>query len=104
MDTLDYKVRLDQYYGPLDLLLYLVKESEVDIQNLPLGRVTEQYLLYIEALQKLDLDLAGEFLVMASSLMEIKARLLVPRPELDEGEEEEDPRRALIEKLLDTIA
>lgn len=101
MDTLDYKVRLDQYYGPLDLLLYLVKESEVDIQNIPLARVTEQYLLYIEALQKLDLDLAGDFLVMASSLMEIKARLLVPRPETEEGEEEEDPRRALIEKLLE---
>lgn len=100
MDTADYKVRLENFYGPLDLLLHLVKESEVEIAEIPIALVAHQYVHYIEMMQKLDINLAGEFLVMASTLMEIKARMLLPRPE--EGEEEElDPRMDLVKKLLE---
>ncbi len=99
-DVLDYKVRLENFYGPLDLLLHLVKESEVEIQEIPIAVVAHQYVQYIEMMQKLDINLAGDFLVMASTLMEIKARLILPRPE--EAEEEElDPRMDLVRKLLE---
>ena len=77
-DVVDYKVRLENFYGPLDLLLHLVKESEVEIQEIPIAVVAHQYVQYIEMMQKLDINLAGDFLVMASTMMEIKARLLAP--------------------------
>jgi segregation and condensation protein A len=79
----EYKVQLDSFAGPLDLLLYLVRKEEVDIYDIPVSRVTEQYIQYIEMLKMLDIDLAGEFLVMAATLMEIKSVMLLPRPELD---------------------
>ncbi len=99
-EAVDYKVRLENFYGPLDLLLHLVKENEVEIQDIPIAVVAHQYIQYIELMQKLDINLAADFLLMASSLMEIKARLILPRPE--EGEEEElDPRMDLVRKLLE---
>lgn len=99
-DVVDYKVRLENFYGPLDLLLHLVRESEVEIQDIPIAVVAHQYVQYIELMQKLDINLAGDFLLMASTLMEIKARLILPRPE--EAEEEElDPRLDLVRKLLE---
>ncbi|HKS17263.1 MAG TPA: segregation/condensation protein A [Planctomycetota bacterium] len=103
---LSYKVRVENYFGPLDLLLHLVKEAEVDITRVSLAQVAEQYVAHITAMKKLDLGVAGEFLVVASQLMLIKTRTLVP-PELRaddgdlEGEDEEDTSVELIRKLLD---
>jgi segregation and condensation protein A len=103
MEIIDYKVQLENFYGPLDLLLYLIKENELNIYDIPISRVTEQYLNYLEMMRKLDINLAGEFLVLASTLMEIKARMLVPVYEDDEtaDEEPEDPRFELVKKLLE---
>ncbi len=95
-----YRVELDAFQGPLDLLLYLIKRDEIDIYDIPIARVTEQYLAHIRLMQMLDLEVAGEFLVMASTLMRIKARMLLPRTESEEGEEE-DPRDELVRRLLE---
>jgi segregation and condensation protein A len=99
----EYKVQLDSFAGPLDLLLYLVRKEEVDIYDIPVARVTEQYIQYLEMLKMLDIDLAGEFLVMAATLMEIKSIMLLPKPELDEqGESDlQDPRAELVRQLLE---
>ncbi|MFH1680274.1 MAG: segregation/condensation protein A [Candidatus Eisenbacteria bacterium] len=96
-----YKVDLESFQGPLDLLLFLIKRDEIDIYDIPIARVTEQYLEHIRLMQMLDLEVAGEFLVMAATLMRIKARMLLPRPELEEGEEEEDPREELVRRIID---
>ncbi|MFH0888809.1 MAG: segregation/condensation protein A [Planctomycetota bacterium] len=101
MEIIDYKIQLENFYGPLDLLLHLIKENELDIYNIPIARVSAQYLTYMEMMSKLDINLAGEFLLMASTLMEIKARMLVPAYEEEETEEPEDPRFELIRKLLE---
>jgi len=99
----EYKVQLDSFAGPLDLLLYLVRKEEVDIYDIPIAHVTEQYIQYLEMLKMLDIDLAGEFLVMAATLMEIKSVMLLPKPELDaEGEGDlQDPRAELVRQLLE---
>jgi segregation and condensation protein A len=97
---MEYKVRLDEFEGPLDLLLYLIRKQEIDIYDIPIARITEQYLQYIQMLEFLNLELAGEFLVMAATLMRIKARLLLPRQEEAE-EDEEDPRQVLVQQLLE---
>ncbi len=99
----EYKVQLEVFEGPLDLLLYLIKKEEVDIYNIPIERVTTQYVQYIELMKMLDLNLAGDFLVMAATLMMIKSRMLLPpeeRPEL-EPEEEDDPRWDLVRQLVE---
>src|SRR5215210_2408057 len=97
-----YPVRLDNFEGPLDLLLHLIKKHEVDIYDIPIARVTQQYLDYIDLMRELNLDVAGEFLVMASTLIHIKSRMLLPRPETAAGVDlEEDPREALIRRLLE---
>jgi len=99
---MDYRVALDIYKGPLDLLLYLIQESEVDIYDIPIAEITDQYMKHLEIIQMLDPNLAGDFLVMASTLMEIKSRMLLPKPETPEGEEEEgDPRIELIRQLME---
>jgi len=97
---MDYKVRLEKFEGPLDLLLYLIKKQEIDIYDIPISGITEQYLEYIKMLEFLNLELAGEFLVMAATLMRIKARLLLP-VQVDEDEEEIDPRQQLVQQLLE---
>ena len=97
----DYKVSLDSYNGPLDLLLYLIRKEEVDIYDIPIARVTEQYVMYLDKLQKVDIGLAGDFLVMASTLMYIKSQMLLPRYEMEEGEDIEDPRLELVNQLLE---
>lgn len=100
----DYKVRLENYYGPLDLLLHLVKETEIDITQIALAKVAKQYVSFIEAMQKLDIDLAGDFLSLGSQLLLIKSRTILPPPETEESEEEEaeeDLSLDLIRKLLD---
>ena len=98
----DYPVKLANFEGPLDLLLYLIKKSEVDVYDIPIVRITEQYLNYLDLMLELDLDVAGEFLVMASTLIHIKSRLLVPRLETaTDADDEEDPREALVRRLLE---
>ena len=98
-----YNVSLDSFEGPLDLLLYLIKKNELNIYDIPIALITEQYLGYSKLMQELNLDAAGEFLVMASTLIHIKSRMLIPRPEIDieDGEPEEDPRDALVRRLLE---
>jgi len=99
----DYRVNLDIFAGPLDLLLYLVRKDEVDIYDIPIAAITEQYIEYIEMLKNLDIDLAGDFLVMAATLMQIKSAMLLPTADQDagEGDDLEDPRAELIRQLLE---
>ncbi len=100
--TNDYKVDLDIYNGPLDLLLYLIRREEVNIYNIPIARITDQYLQYVEALQAMDMNIVGDFLVMAATLMYVKSYMLLPRTEMKEDEEEmEDPRASLVKQLLE---
>src|SRR5689334_5329865 len=102
MET-DYKVQLEVFEGPLDLLLYLIKKEEVDIYDVPIERITRQYLEYIDTFRMLDLDVAGEFVVMAANLIYIKSRSLLPVSQQppDEEAEEEDPRWELVRQLLE---
>lgn len=97
---MNYVVRLDQFEGPLDLLLHLIQKEEMDIYDIPIARITEQYLKQIELMERLDLQPAGEFLVMAATLLRIKARMLLPRQPLEE-ENGEDPRDELVQRLLE---
>lgn len=97
---MDYQVDLDTFRGPLDLLLFLVKRNEVDICDIPIARLAEQFLDYLNVLQLVDVERAGDFLVMAATLMEIKSKLLLPRSEVV-AEEEDDPRRQLVQQLLE---
>ncbi|NLW83355.1 MAG: segregation/condensation protein A [Phycisphaerae bacterium] len=99
----EYRVNLDVFAGPLDLLLYLVRKEEVDIYDIPIARVTAQYIEYIELLKGLDIDLAGDFLVMAATLMEIKSAMLLPSADAGQTEEGqiEDPRAELVRQLLE---
>lgn len=97
----EYKIDLEIYNGPLDLLLYLIRREEVDIYDIPIAKITDQYMVHLDKLQKVDIGLAGDFLVMASTLMYIKSRTLLPRTEIVEGEEEEDPRLELVKQLLE---
>ncbi len=93
--------KLPRFEGPLDLLLHLIKRDEMDIHDIPIAQVTRQYLQYIELMQLLDLDVAGEFLVMAATLMRIKAKMLLPLPASNEQEDEGDPREELVQRLLE---
>ncbi|MDN3512850.1 MAG: segregation/condensation protein A [Candidatus Brocadia sp.] len=99
--TSEYKVDLDIYNGPLDLLLYLIRREEVNICDIPIARITDQYLQYVEALQALDMNIVGDFLVMAATLMYIKSYMLLPRTETKDEEEVEDPRSSLVKQLLE---
>jgi len=105
----EYRVELEAYAGPLDLLLFLVKRHEIDLHDIPVAKLTQQYLAYLEQLERIDINVAGEFLVMAATLLEIKSKMLLPRPEEEEGEDgagldeaisELDPRYELVQQLL----
>jgi segregation and condensation protein A len=98
-----YPIRLQHFEGPLDLLIHLIKKNEVNIYDIPIALITHQYLEYLSLMQELNLDLAGEFLVMAATLIHIKSRMLIPRPtpEVDGELDEEDPREALVRRLLE---
>lgn len=99
---MSYEVKLDIFEGPLDLLLYLIRKNELDIYNIPMALITEQYLAHLEMMKALNLDLAGEYLVLAATLIHIKSRMLLPVEEgLVEGEEETDPRAELVRQLLE---
>jgi segregation and condensation protein A len=95
------EVMLDAFEGPLDLLLYLIRKANVDILDIPMAPLTRQYLDYIEAMRAVNLELAAEYLVMAAMLIEIKSRMLLPRPKAAEGEEAEDPRAELVRRLME---
>ena len=99
----DYRVSLDIFAGPLDLLLYLVRKEEVDIYDISIAKITDQYIQYIEMLKSLDIDLAGDFLVMAATLMQIKSAMLLPKaePEQLQADDLGDPRTELIRQLLE---
>lgn len=97
----DYPVRLQNFEGPLDLLLHLIRKHEVNIYDIPIALVTHQYLEYLDLMTEMDLDLAGEFLVMAATLIHIKSRTLLPRPDPKQDEPEEDPRDALVRRLIE---
>lgn len=104
MQSIEYKVELELFSGPLDLLLYLVRRNEVDILDLPISTITGQFAEFLEVLEFLDLDLVGDFIVVASALMEIKSREVLPHPEEERQEEpidEEDPDSDLIRQLLE---
>ncbi|KAA3611150.1 MAG: chromosome segregation protein ScpA [Calditrichaeota bacterium] len=96
-----YKVKLDIFEGPFDLLLFLIRKNEVDIYDIPIFKITKQFLDYIEVMKILDLDIAGDFIEMCAILMSIKARYLLPRPESDEDDEIDDPRTELVERLIE---
>jgi segregation and condensation protein A len=97
---MDYQVDLESFRGPLDLLLYLVKHNEVDICDIPIARVAEQFLAYLNVIQAIDVEWAGEFLVMAATLTEIKSKMVLPRAE-EAGEEDGDPRLELVRQLVE---
>jgi len=106
LETLDssleaYPVRLDNFEGPLDLLIHLIKINEVNIYDIPIAAITKQYLEYIELMRELNLDLAGDFLVMAATLIHIKSRMLLPRPDPTQEDPEEDPREVLVRRLIE---
>jgi len=96
---LPYPVKLEIFEGPLDLLLFLIKKNEIDIYDIPIALITQQYLEYLEMMRNLDLEVAGEFVLMAATLIRIKARMLLPKT--DEEESEEDPRAELVSGLLE---
>ena len=95
-----YKIKLEIFEGPLDLLLYLVKKDHLNIYDIPIAGVTAQYLEYLNLMQLMDLNIAGEFLVMAATLMQIKSKMLLPAEE-SQGEQQEDPREELVKRLLE---
>ncbi|GAB4223380.1 MAG: ScpA family protein [Gammaproteobacteria bacterium] len=93
------EIILEKFEGPLDLLLYLIKKQNLNILDIPIAKITEQYIKYIELMQEIRFELAAEYLLMAAMLAEIKSRMLLPRPKSVEGEEEEDPRAELVRRL-----
>ena len=101
--TMDsYAIQLENFEGPLDLLLHLIKKNEMDVYDIPMAAITEQYLAILDTMKTLNLDLAGEFLLMAATLLHIKSKLLLPKIVEEElEEEEEDPRAELVRRLLE---
>lgn len=95
----NYSVNLEIFQGPLDLLLYLIRKDEIDIYDIPIARITDQYMHYVEVMKILNLELAGEYILMAATLIRIKARLLLPRDE--SSDDEQDPREELVAALLE---
>ncbi len=96
-----YKIQLPDFEGPFDLLLYFIKRDEIDIYDIPISKITEEFLNYIRLMQYFDLELAGEFILMASNLMYIKTQMLLPRQTDENGVEIDDPRKVLVQKILE---
>jgi len=97
-----YKVKLDTFEGPLDLLLFLIKKNEVDIYDIPVSKITQQFLEYLDIIKLLDIEFASDFILLASTLLRIKAQMLLPKPSIEEDEEVvEDPRQELVYRLLE---
>ena len=96
-----YQIKLPDFEGPFDLLLFFIERDELDIYDIPIAKITNDFLLYIKELKSLNIDVASEFILVAASLMKIKARMLLPRRELDEEGNEIDPRQELVQKLVE---
>lgn len=102
MSTEAYKIRLETFEGPLALLMHLIDKNQIDIYDIPIAVVTEQYLAYIRAMEEFNIDVASEFLVMAATLLQIKSRMLLPKPPAaEQPEDETDPRQELVQRLLE---
>src|SRR5260370_9221346 len=99
-DSDQLKITLGEFEGPLDLLLYLIRQEQVNIYDIPIARITDEYLRYLNLMQELDLTVAGDFLVMAAQLIQLKSRILLPRDPLAEAEEGPDPQADLVNLLL----
>ena len=97
----NYTVKISQFEGPFDLLLYFIERDELDIYDIPIAEITKDFLAYIQELERLNLDVASEFILVAASLMRIKAKMLIPRKEVDEEGNEIDPREELVQRLLE---
>ncbi|MDD3375508.1 MAG: segregation/condensation protein A [Candidatus Omnitrophica bacterium] len=98
---MSYRIKLEVFEGPLDLLLYLIKKDELNIYDIPIAQIADQYLGYLDMMQLLDLDVVGDFLVMAATLMQIKSKMLLPPDPVEEQAEQEDPRDELVRRLLE---
>jgi segregation and condensation protein A len=96
-----YTIKIKQFEGPFDLLLFFIERDELDINDIPIAKITNDFLGYIKSLEDLDLDVASEFILVAATLMRIKAKMLIPRKELDEDGNEKDPRAELTQKLIE---
>ena len=96
-----HKVELDKFQGPLDLLLYFIRRDELDINDIPIAKITAEYLQMIEDMKAMNLSVAGEFILMAATLMRIKSKMLLPRSELDDLGEPIDPRTELVQQLIE---
>src|SRR5574344_16979 len=101
---MDYKIMIDVFEGPMDLLLHLIEKAEIDIYDIPINLIAEQFLDYIRQMEELNLDITSDFLVMAATLLEIKSKMLLPKDKVPEDEsfvEEEDPRMELVSRLVE---
>ena len=96
-----HKVEIDQFQGPLDLLLYFIRRDEIDINDIPIAKITAEYLQIVEDMKSMNLSVAGEFILMAATLMRIKSKMLLPRPDLDDLGEPIDPRTELVQQLIE---
>ena len=101
LEASPYRIALPQFEGPFDLLLFFIERDEIDIQNIPIAKITDDFLAYIQEAKQLDISLAGEFIVVAATLMSIKARVLIPRMPKDEVGNDVDPRQELVDRLLE---
>ena len=101
MTTTTYTIKLEQFEGPFDLLLFFIERDELDIYNIPIAKITDDFLDYIRQMEALNIDLASEFILVAATLMRIKAKMLIPRKPLDEEGNEIDPREELVQRLLE---
>lgn len=97
----ELQLKLGEFAGPLDLLLYLIRQEKANIFDIPIARITDEYLRYIKLMQKLDISVAGDFIVMAATLIEIKSKMLLPKEIFPEDESEDDPRQELVDRLLE---
>ncbi|MBQ9616049.1 MAG: segregation/condensation protein A [Selenomonadaceae bacterium] len=97
----DYKIKLDAFEGPMDLLMHLIEKNKIDIYDIPIAELTQQYMDYLDASREFNIEIASEFLVMAATLLQIKSRMMLPKPPKEEAEDEEDPRLELVQRILE---
>src|SRR5690606_20116422 len=100
MESTNYEIKLAQFEGPFDLLLFFIERDELNIHDIPISKITDDFLAYIQHMQALNIELASEFIFVAATLMRIKAKMLLPRPDLDENENEIDLKKELVQKLV----
>ena len=97
----EYKIKLDSFEGPMDLLMHLIEKNKIDIYDIPIALLTQQYMEYLDASREFNIEIASEFLVMAATLLQIKSRMMLPKPPKEEAEEGVDPRQELVERILE---